>query len=222
MNKHVNTSSAQYDVNLLSELIEMKRIYSVVEHTLFKNKAACVVVTSGVPGEGKTTVTAGLSAVAAVQRDLRVLTVDLNWHKPDLHKWFGLSRTFDAIAFGQGKSILDLVQSTHLKNLDILTATPTSHPDIKMSEDVNRLGKHIIHQARAAYDVVIVDAASIFPVNHSMMDPVAVSMDADASILVALANVTPRQKLKRARMMLEAAAVHVAGVVVNQWKNILF
>lgn len=217
----MNTSPTQ-NVDLLSEIIEMKRIYSVIEHTLFKDNAACMVVTSGVPGEGKTTVVAGLSAVAAEQRNLRVLAVDLNWHRPDLHKWFGLSRTFDAIAFGQGKSILDLVQSTHLKNLDILTATPTSHADIKMDEDVNRLGKDIIHQARAAYDVVFVDAASIFPVNHSMIDPVAVSMDADASILVALANVTPRQKLKHARMMLEAAGVRVAGVVVNQWKNILF
>jgi Mrp family chromosome partitioning ATPase len=218
----MNSSSAQHDVNLLSELIEMKRIYSVIEHTLFKNNAACMVVTSGVPGEGKTTVVAGLSAVAALQRNLRILAIDLNWHRPDLHKWFGLTRKFDANNFGQGKSLLDLVQSTHLKNLDILTATSTSHPDIKMDEDVNRLGKDIIHQARAAYDVVIVDASSIFPVNHCMMDPVAVSMDADAAILVALANVTPRQKLKRARTLLETAGVHVAGVVVNQWKNILF
>jgi len=67
-----------------------------------------------------------------------------------------------------------------------------------------------------------VDSSSIFPVNHRMLDPVAVSMDADAAILVALANRTPRQKLKHARMLLETAGVHVAGVVVNQWKNILF
>jgi len=217
----MNTSPTQ-NVDLLSEIIEMKRIYSVIEHTLFKDNAACIVVTSGVPGEGKTTVVAGLSAVSAIQRNLRILAVDLNWHRPALHEWFGLSRTTDANDFGQGKSLLDLVQSTHLKNLDILTATSASHSDIKMDEDINRLGKDIINQACAAYDIVIVDASSIFPVNHCMMDPVAVSMDADAAILVALANVTPRQKLKRARMLLEAAGVHVAGVVVNQWKNMLF
>ena len=218
----MKSSSAQHDVNLLSELIEMKRIYSVIEHTLFKNNTACMVVTSGVPGGGKTTVVAGLSAVTAVQRNLRVLAVDLNWHRPDLHKWFGLTRKYDANDFDQGKSLLDLVQSTHLKNLDVLTATSTPHPDIDVGKDVNRVGKDIVHQARAAYDVVIVDASSIFPVNHCMMDPVALSMEADAAILVALASVTPRQELKRARMLLEAAGVYVAGVVVNQWKNILF
>jgi protein-tyrosine kinase len=217
----MNTSPAQ-NVNLLSELIEMRRIYSLIEHSLFKDNAACMVVTSGVPGEGKTTVVAGLSAVAAEHRNLRVLAVDFNWHRPALHKWFGLNRTFDANDFSQGKSLLDLVQSTHVKNLDILTATSTPHHDVRVDKDIHRLGKDIIHQARVAYDVVIIDAASIFPVNHRMMDPVAVSMDAEAAILVALTNETPRQKLKHARILLETAGVHVAGVVVNQWKNILF
>jgi protein-tyrosine kinase len=217
----MNTSPAKH-VGSLSEIIEMKRIYSVIEHSLFKDNAACVVVTSGVPGEGKTTVVAGLSAVASGHGNLRILAVDFNWHKPALHQWFGLNRTFDANDFGMGKSLLDLVQPTHVKNLDVLTATSTSHRDIKMDEDINRLGRDIIRQARVAYDVVIIDSSSIFPVNHRMMDPVSVSMDADAAILVALANVTPRQKLKHARMLLETAGVYVAGVVVNQWKNILF
>ena len=217
----MNTSSAK-QVDFLSELIEMKRIYSVIEHSLFKDNAACMVVTSGVPGEGKTTVAAGLSAVAAGHRNLRVLAVDFNWHRPALHEWFGLNRTFDVNDLGQGKSLLDMVQPTHVKNLDILTAASTSHRDGRIDEDINHLGKDIIHQARSAYDVVIVDSSSIFPVNHRMLDPVAVSMDAEAAILVALANMTPRQKLKHARMLLETAGVHVAGVVVNQWKNILF
>ena len=217
----MNTSLPQ-KINLLSEIIEMKRIYSVIEHSLLKNNAASMVVTSGIPGEGKTTVVAGLSTVAAGQGKLRVLAVDFNWYRPALHTWFGLKRTFDANDFGQGKSLLDSVQSTHVKNLDILTATSASHHDIKTDEDLNRLGKDIIQQARVAYDLVIVDSSSIFPVNHRMLDPVAVSMDAEAAILVALANVTPRQKLKHARILLETAGVQVAGVVVNQWKNILF
>jgi len=37
--------------------------------------------------------------------------------------------------------------------------------------------------------------------------------------LVVLANVTPRQPLKRSRMFLETAGANVLGVIVNQWKN---
>ena len=179
-------------------------------------------ITSALPDEGKTTIATGLAAIAAGQGNLRVLVVDFNWFKPALHKWFGLAQTFDANEFDRGKSILDSVQSTHLKNLDILTANLAGHNDVNWGEDVNQPGKDIVTQAREAYDIVIVDSSSIFPVNRNMMDPVAVSTDADGVVLVTLANVTPRQKLKHARMLLETAGAHVIGVVVNQWKNPLF
>jgi len=217
----MNTSTTKH-LDFLSEVSEMKRIYSVIENSLLKNNSLCLMVTSGLPNEGKTTIATGLAAIAAGQRNLRVLAVDFNWHKPALHKWFGLALSFDVNDLDRGKSILDSVQSTHLKNLDILTASLTSHNDVNWDQDVNQPGKDIITQAREAYDIVIVDSSSIFPVNRNMMDPVAISMDADGVVLVALANVTPRQKIKHARMLLETAGAHVVGVVVNQWKNPLF
>jgi len=217
----MNTSTTKH-LDFLSEISEMKRIYSVIENSLLKNNSLCLVITSALPDEGKTTIAAGLAAIAADQHDLRVLAVDLNWYKPSLHKWFGLAQSFDANDLDRGKSILDSVQSTHLKNLDILTASSANHNGINWDQDVNRPGKIIVAQAHEAYDVVIVDSSSIFPVNRNMMDPVTISTNADGVVLVALANVTPRQKIKRARMLLETARAHVIGVVVNQWKNPLF
>ena len=217
----MNTSTAKH-LGFLSEIGEMKRIYSVIENSLLRNNSLCLVVTSGLPNEGKTTTAAGLAAIAAGQRNLRVLAVDFNWYKPALHKWFGLAQSFDVNDLDRGKSILDSVQSTHLKNLDILTASLGSHNDDNWDQDVNRPGKNIVAQAREAYDIVIVDSSSIFPVNRNMMDPVAISMEADGVVLVTLANVAPRQKIKHARMLLETAGAHVVGVVVNQWKNPLF
>ena len=217
----MNTSTAKH-LDFLFEIGEMKRIYSVIEKSLLKNSPVCLVVTSGLPNEGKTTVATGLAAIAAGHHKLRVLAVDLNWYKPALHKCFELPRTFDANDLDRGKSILDSVQSTHFKNLDILTASLSSHNDINRDKDVNRLGKDIVTQAREAYDIVIVDSASIFPVNSNMMDPVTISMDADGVVLVILANITPRQKIKHARLLLETSGINIVGVVVNQWKNPLF
>jgi len=214
----MNNSTAKH-LDILSEISEMKRIYSVIENFLFKNNSLYLVVTSGLPNEGKTTIAAGLAAIAAGQRNQRVLAVDFNWYKPALHKWFGLPQVFDANDIDRGGSILDSVQSTHIKNLDILTASLGSHNDVNWDDDVNRPGKDIVTQAREVYDIVIVDSSSIFPVNRSMMDPVSISMDADGVVLVALTNVTPRQKIMHARMLLETVGAHVVGVVVNQWKN---
>ena len=217
----MNTSTAKH-LDFLFEIGEMKRIYSVIEKSLLKNNPVCLVVTSGLPNEGKTTVATGLAAIAAGHHKLRVLAVDLNWYKPALHKCFELPRTFDANDLDRGKSILDSVQSTQLKNLDILTASPASHNDVNWDQDLNQPGKDVVTQVREAYDIVIIDSSSIFPVNRNMIDPVAISTDADGVVLVALANVTPRQKIKHARMLLESAGAHVIGVVVNQWKNPLF
>lgn len=217
----MNTSTAKH-LDVLSEISEMKRIYSVIENSLSENDSVCLVITSSLPDEGKTTIASGLAAIAVGRRNKRVLAIDFNWYKPALHKWFGLVQIFDISDLDRGKSILDSVQSTHLENLDILTASLAGHNEVNWGEDVNQPGKDIISQAREAYDIVIVDSSSIFPTNRNMMDPVAISMDTDGVVLVALANVTPRQKIKHARMLLETAGAHVVGVVVNQWKNPLF
>ena len=217
----MNTSTAKH-LDFLSEISEMKRIYSVIENSLLKKKSLCLVITSALPDEGKTTIAAGLAAIAAGRHNLRVIAVDFNWYKPALHQWFGLAQSFDANDLDRGKSILDSVQSTQLKNLDILTASPASHNDVNWDQDLNQPGKDVVTQVREAYDIVIIDSSSIFPVNRNMIDPVAISTDADGVVLVALANVTPRQKIKHARMLLESAGAHVIGVVVNQWKNPLF
>ena len=217
----MNTSTAKH-LDFLSEISEMKRIYSVIENSLLKKKSLCLVITSALPDEGKTTIATGLAAIAAGRHNLRVIAVDFNWYKPALHQWFGLAQSFDANDLDRGKSILDSVQSTQLKNLDILTASPASHNDVNWDQDLNQPGKDVVTQVREAYDIVIIDSSSIFPVNRNMIDPVAISTDADGVVLVALANVTPRQKIKHARMLLESAGAHVIGVVVNQWKNPLF
>jgi len=76
----MNTSTTRH-LDFLSEIGEMKRIYSVIENSLLKNNSLCLEVTSGLPNEGKTTIVAGLAAIAAGQRKLRVLAV-LEWFDP--------------------------------------------------------------------------------------------------------------------------------------------
>ena len=78
------------------------------------------------------------------------------------------------------------------------------------------MAQGILKQAREAYDVILVDTAAVFPTNRRMIDPVILGNACDAVILVVMSGVTPRQQVKRARVMLEGFS---AGVVVNNWKN---
>ncbi len=210
--------SLPIQVESLGQLAEMKRIFSGIETGLQHQIPACVVVTSAERGEGKTTTTAELAAVAARQSGKRVLAVDLNWHFPSLHTYFGLEPV-DAGGPGAGKSPLEMVRPSALERLDVLPAIrlPAAGGDTETEE--NALALEIVRQARNAYDFVFLDTTSLFPTNRRMMDPVVISKAADGVALVVLANVTPRQEVKRAKMMLETAGAKVVGVIVNQWKN---
>jgi len=210
--------SLPIQVESLGQLAEMKRIFSGIETGLDHRIPACVVVTSAERGEGKTTTTAGLAAVAARQSGKRVLAVDLDWHFPSLHTYFGLEPV-DAGSLGAGKSPLEMVRPSGQERLDVLPAIrlPAASGDTEREE--NALALEIVRQARSAYDFVFLDTTSLFPTNRRMMDPVAISKAADGVALVVLANVTPRQEVKRAKMMLETAGAKVVGVIVNQWKN---
>ncbi|MCP4713957.1 MAG: CpsD/CapB family tyrosine-protein kinase [Deltaproteobacteria bacterium] len=201
----------------LMQIAEMFRIYSAIDHAFAHSSPVSLMITSAERREGKTALAVGLAILAAVKDKKRVLTIDLNWHEPSLHTFFGL----DLLA-GQGtltqKSFMSLAQKTGIDNLEAVTAIPPG--DLQANEDDGiHIAEDMITQAKQQYDLIVVDTPRIFPINRNMMDPVALSKLADGVALVVLANVTPRQQVKRAHMALDTAGAHMLGVVVNQWKN---
>lgn len=210
----MNAHPLPMEIGTIAQLAEMKRIYSAMETSLPETGPACVLVTSAGRGEGKTTAAAGLAALAASRGGKRALAVDLNWHAPALHRCFGLDLA-DGARLKDGASALESVGPTGITDLDLLPAF-SSVPD---GTDENAVGADIMRQARNAYDMVFVDASSVFPTNRRMMDPIAISKAADGVVLVVLAGVTPRQHVRKAQMMLHTAGSKLLGVIVNQWRN---
>ena len=74
----------------------------------------------------------------------------------------------------------------------------------------------MITQAKAAYDLVIVDSAAIFPTNRMMMDPVMLSGITDGVVIVVLTAATPRQQVRKAQKIMETAGANILGVIANQ------
>lgn len=207
---------------IMMELAETKRIFTAIGHVFDGLAKTCLVVTSAARAEGKTTVVAGLGAAAAGESGKRVLAVDLNWFAPTLHEQFGLDPVFDYVDLSSERSITNFAQPSGVENLDILTAPAPRQKNDGAGKSGSLIGSEIVKMARQAYDIVLVDTCSVFPTNRYMIDPLALSGEADGTLLVVLANVTPRQAVKQTHMRLEASGAKVTGVVVNQWKNKLF
>lgn len=209
--KHNNMES-------LSKTAEIKRILSLMQKSNQQRSAGCYVITSGEPGEGKTTLCSGLAIAAAEQNNGRVLAIDFNWHNPSLHKYFNVDAVYDAGDLDTRKPMEDIVKRTRLNNLDIL---PALMVDNKAGLDSHIAGwpTDILEKTRDIYDYIFVDTSSIYPTNQNMMDPILISRQSHGVVLVALTNVTPKQTLKKASMAIQMQGASLIGVVANQWQN---
>ncbi|HEU5231784.1 MAG TPA: polysaccharide biosynthesis tyrosine autokinase [Terriglobales bacterium] len=169
-----------------------------------------LVVTSCLPGEGKTSVAANCAVIIA-QQGKRVLLVDADLRKPTLHTCFGISNARGLTSVLRGTHAADDVAFSHpqLPQLAILTAGPDEAMPAEM------LGSSAMHQLmrawREQYDYVIIDTAPILAVT----DALRIAPKADSVLLVMRSGQTTREALARACTSLNQHAVPVLGIVVN-------
>jgi Mrp family chromosome partitioning ATPase len=206
-------------IALHGEIAEIKRIYSAIETSLKHRESSCLVITSSIAGEGKTTMVAGLAAYAAKQPGERVLAMDLNWYSPALHTFFGAELNVDPNRLKIFDSIMDVVKPSGLKNLDIFPAVRSNSDQELAFGESETIAIHLMQKARKEYSLVIVDTSAIYPPNRRMIDPAIISKEADGVAVVALANATPREDIKRAMKILDTAGANILGMIANQWKN---
>ena len=165
-------------------------------------------VTSAVPGEGKTLTCANLALTLSESYQRRVLLIDGDLRRPSLHTLFGLDNTTglsDGLASAQERK-MTVRQLT--SRLAVLTAgRPTSDPMAGLISDRMR---RLIEEARSAYDWVIVDTppVALLPDAHVLTSMV------DGALLVIKAGGTPYPLVKRAADILRPE--RTLGVVLNR------
>ena len=137
-----------------------------LEFRTIEKPARVNIITSAVPGEGKTTVLINL-ALAMVQKRQRVLVIDADLRRPGLHKRFGTARSpgLTEILTEPSHSLKDVVQPTTVPNLDFLPSgsLPPNPSEILSSERM----QIIIDQMGEMYDSVFLDSPAVLPVTDA-------------------------------------------------------
>jgi succinoglycan biosynthesis transport protein ExoP len=172
-----------------------------------------LLVTSSVPGEGKSMLSANLAIVYA-QRGKKVLLVDGDLRTPVLHQCMhldareGLSSLLMTGNFDDLKKVTQVPFPT-IPGFHVLPAGPL--PDYPAELLASALMPDLVRMWRRTYDYIIIDGAPILPVTDSAL----LSRDADFTLVVARHNLTDRRSLERTCLILRSQGVRRIGMVLN-------
>jgi Mrp family chromosome partitioning ATPase/capsular polysaccharide biosynthesis protein len=188
-----------------------------------------IMVTSALPGEGKTLVAANL-AVAFAQSGIRTLLVSADLRRPRLETMLGHERSVDGLStvLGAGGGGLGRPHPSHTDTEDVRTAL---HHALQVTDVPNLvflpaglappnpaelLGSHrmdvVLQQCEEAFDVVVLDTTPVLPVT----DAAALAGKAGSVLLATLAGTSRRRALERMVAVMRLTDAQVLGVVLNR------
>ncbi len=169
-----------------------------------------LLITSARAGEGKTAVTANLG-VSLAQAGERVLVIDCDLRKPNLHDLFDLPNKVGFSSVVTESSVfLKAVQNVTFAggSLDVLTAGPaTTNPaELLLSQK----SMSLFREVESRYDYVVVDSPPVLPV----ADALTLSRSVDLVLLTAGAGRTRTPALRQACQLLRQFDAPLQGAVL--------
>ncbi len=174
------------------------------------DKSKVVVITSTVPGEGKTTIAANLAAVLG-NSEKRTIILSLDLRRPKLHSIFGISNKSGMSTILAGKDDLKEVIWEHqqIKNLDIVPSGPIPPNPSDLIE--SRKMEEIFETLRKDYDYIIIDS----PPMASVTDAILLMKNADASLIVFRSEYSEKEYVKNLNETVEMYHLKHIGLILN-------
>ena len=175
-------------------------------------KLQTILITSSMPGEGKSFIAANL-ACAFAQNGTKVLLVDCDIRKGRQHYIFGTHnhKGLSNLLLDDVSKYNDYIHKTTIKNLSVMFRGITPpNPSELLGSDKN---KDLIKELKKEYDIVIFDSA---PINGGLTDSIIMGTLVDGVVVVSKYKQTPINVLNATKKSLENVNANILGVVLNQ------
>ncbi|MFC8302307.1 polysaccharide biosynthesis tyrosine autokinase [Specibacter sp. NPDC057265] len=174
------------------------------------HKSKTVLVTSSLPGEGKSTTATNL-AIAMAESGQSVALVDADLRRPMVAKYLGLEGNagLTTALIGQA-DVQDLMQPWGQNELHVLTSgrIPPNPSELLGSHEM----KQLILRLEQAFDSVVIDAPPLLPVT----DAAVLAQQVGGVALVVGCHTAKRPQVEKAIATLELVNADILGVVLNR------
>lgn len=181
--------------------------------TSLETTVRSLVITSALPGEGKSTIALGL-ATSAARLHKRVLLIDGDMRSPSLHKQLKLpnERGLSTLLASNGSvDSLDVIQSSN-STINILTAGPIPSDSVTLlsSEWMQKL----ISKFEQDYDLVIIDSPPVL----GTVDTIQIASCCGGVVAVGRIDRVTRGEFAQAISVLQK--LNLIGVIANAVKDL--
>lgn len=186
-----------------------RRLRTNLQFANISGRAKTVLVTSSLPGEGKTTTATNL-AIALGQAGQSVCLVDADLRRPMVSEYMGLDRNAGlTTALVGAADVRSLLQLWGDDNLFVLTSgqVPPNPSELLGSEEMQEL----LSELEQTFDVVIIDAPPLLPVT----DAAVLAQHVGGVVLVVGAQKLKQQDLEKSLHALDLVKANILGVVLN-------
>lgn len=173
-----------------------------------------ILVTSTVPGEGKSETSMNL-AVSLANLEKKVLLLDMDLRKSVMIPRYSIEQVEHGMAhFLSGQCQLsDMICNTNIPGLHLAVAGPvTPNPTELLSGDIF---PKMLATLREVYDYIIIDSAPL----GLVIDAVIIAKECDGTLLVVQAGRAKYRQVQSVKARIEASGSKILGVVLNRIKE---
>lgn len=197
---------------------EIKKVRTNLKFSQISEEVKAMMITSSVPGEGKSFVAANLAASFA-QYNERVLLIDCDLRKGRQRKIFEIPEDKER---GLSNLLIDkdwesiypsYINKTKVKNLFVIPTGP--FPPNPSELLASKRFKKLVGKLKKRFDVIILDCPPIVGLN----DAVVVASIADISMIVAKYKSTSKDLLEKSKKALDTVNANIVGVILNQMEE---
>lgn len=192
---------------------QFRTLRSNITFSAVDKEMKTILVTSALPGDGKSTISANLATLFA-QDGKRVLFIDADMRKPTVQYTFSLTNAAGlSTVLTQQRLAGEVIRESEISpNLHIMTSgpIPPNPAELLGSRSMTVLMNDMAQQ----YDLIVFDAPPVLSVTDAQL----LANKVDGTLLVVNTGVTEKENIEKAKDQLENAQARILGAVMNNFE----